>query len=244
MNAEPDSPMPRDPDSELRIVEAVTRRPPLLWHPDPLTPCADLILARDPQHPRSEAIRALRTRLLLARDSARHAGTIVLLSPRPAEGRSQLCAELAISFAQLGRATLLVDADLRHPRQHALFSGPNLSGLAQTLRHGEPPRMHGVHGIPEMAILTSGGMPPNPLELLSGDRFEQLVMTWQRDYDFVVIDTPPVTRYSDGLAIASAARRALIVTRAPATSFADLKEMTRHLAAAPMHVVGAVINKF
>jgi protein-tyrosine kinase len=244
MSAEPDSSAPRDPGNELRLVEAVTRRQPLLWHSDQLTPSAELIFAHDPHHPRSEAIRALRTRLLLARYDARHTGSIALLSPCPAEGRSQLCAELAIAFAQLGRPTLLVDADLRHPQQHVLFGGFNLTGLAQTLRHGEPPHVNRVQGVPDMALLTSGGIPPDPLELLSGDRFEQLVLDWQRDYDFVLIDTPPVTRYSDGLVVAAVVGRALIVTRAPATSFKDLKEMTRHLAAAPIHVVGAVLNRF
>jgi len=244
MNVEPGTPVPHAHDAELSVVETVTRRQPRLWHPDELKPGSELVLAHDAQHPHSEAIRALRTKLLLARDDSRHSGTLVVLSPSPAEGRSRLCAELAIAFAQLDRPTLLVDADLRNPRQHVLFGSPSAAGLAQALRHGDPPNVHGLHGLPKMALLLSGGTPTNPLELLSGDRFEQLVVGWQRDYEFVIIDTPPVTRYSDGLAIAAAARRALIVTRARATSFADLSEMTRQLASAPMHVVGAVINRF
>jgi receptor protein-tyrosine kinase len=250
-NTGPDGKSPRDRDGELSIIEAVRRRQQAaqetrqkVAYPEHLRPCPDLILAHDPRHQRSEAIRALRTKLLLARDDSQQAGTFVVLSPTSGEGRSQLCAELAIAFAQLGRATLLVDADLRCPRQHALFGAHNQWGLAQALCEGEPPRLHGIQGVPDLALLTSGGTPTNPLELLSGDRFEHLVGVWQHDYEFIVIDTPPVTRYSDGLAIASVARRAIIVCRARSTSFKNLKEMTRHLAAAPTYVVGAVINRF
>jgi protein-tyrosine kinase len=238
-------------DSERSLVEAVRRplpppqdRRPVVGYAEHLRPCADLVVAHDPRHQCGEAIRALRTKLLLTRDNTQQTGTFVVLSPCPGEGRSQLCAELAIAFAQLGRATLLVDADLRCPRQHALFGAHNHWGVTQALCQREPPRLRGIQGVPDLALLTSGGTPENPLELLSGDRFEALVNLWQRDYEFILIDTPPATRYSDALAIASVARRALVVCRARTTSFKDLKEMTRHLASAPTHVVGAVINRF
>lgn len=247
MSIEPNMPSAREADSELSIVEAVRKRqtpPARAWHMDQVHPSTDLVLAYDSMHRRSEAIRALRTKLLLMRDRSRHSGTLAVLSPCAGEGRSYLCAELAIAFAQLGRHTLLVDADLRSPRQHRLFGTHNEWGLVQTLCQGEHPRLHGVHGVPYLSVLASGGTPPNPLELLSGDRFEHLLGAWQQDYEFLLIDTPPVTRYSDGLAIAALASRALIVCRAPVTSFKDLKEMTRHLAAAPTRVVGAVITRF
>jgi protein-tyrosine kinase len=248
MNVEPDGLAPAAADSELSIIETVRKRQmqdrQRVWHPDKVRPSSDLLVACDSRHARIEAIRALRTKLLLARDRSTQSGTITVLSACSAEGRSQLCAELAISFAQLGRQTLLVDADLRSPRQHLLFGAHNQWGLAQTLCQGEPPRVYGVQGIPHLALLTSGAATMNPLELLSGDRFEHLIGAWQHEYEFVVIDTPPVTQYADGLAIASVARRVLIVCRSPVTSFKDVKEMTRHLAAAPTQVIGAVINQF
>ncbi len=92
-------------------------------------PGAQLILAHDPDNPRSEKIRALRTELLLLSEASSHANTIALLSASAGEGRSQLAAELAISFSQLGRRTLLVDADLRQPKQHILFGSSNDNGL-------------------------------------------------------------------------------------------------------------------
>jgi protein-tyrosine kinase len=231
------------------LIEAVLRRQsrdrkPTVWHTDHVKPTRELVIAHTVDHARSEKVRALRTKLLLGRQGTRQANVVTLLSPCAAEGRSRLCAELAIAFAQLGRATLLVDADLRHPRQHTLFGSDNQWGLAQALVHGEPPRLHGVEGVPDLALLTSGEVPGNPLELLSGDHFEQMVKGWHQDYEFVVVDTPPVTSYFDGLAVATRVKRVLVVSRAQVTSFKDLKEMSRHLAATPAKVLGAVINNF
>jgi protein-tyrosine kinase len=205
---------------------------------------SDLIHARDADSERNEKIRALRTDLMLLNDSTQRGNVFALLSPGRAEGRSQLCAELAIAFAQLGRRTLLVDADLRHPRQHILFNSENQWGLAQTLGLGEPPYLHGVDGLPELALLTSGTIPPNPLELVSNRRFERLIAEFRRQYDFVVIDTPAVSLYSDALQIATIAQRVLVVSRTEATSFPGIKDMLRRLAVTDASILGAVINKF
>jgi capsular exopolysaccharide synthesis family protein len=243
MSSEPDI-RPVGDDGELRPLAPVRDWRPRLWNGDRLEPCPELLLVNEPRHPRCEAIRALRTRLLLARDSARYTGVLAVTSPGAAEGRSELCAELASAFAQLGRATLLIDADLRNPREHRLFGEHNRSGLAQALHRNESPWIYGVSGIPPLAVLTSGGIPENPLELLSAGHFEQVLAGCRRDYEFVVIDTPPATRYSDALAIAAVADRVLVVTRARATSFEALTDMVRQLSATSAHVAGAIINRF
>jgi receptor protein-tyrosine kinase len=167
-----------------------------------------------------------------------------LLSPCADEGRSQLAAELAIAFAQLGRRTLLVDADLRHPRQHVLFGAENDSGLAQALVDSGAMSLHGIERLPTMALLTSGSLPPNPLELLSGVRFEQLTAEWRRSFEFVVLDTPPAAESSDALAVASAAGNVLVLSRADVTPFSALKEMARKLEATHARTLGAVIGRF
>jgi protein-tyrosine kinase len=205
---------------------------------------SELIHVRDADNIRNEKIRALRTDLMLLNDSGQRGNVVAVVSPGRAEGRSQLCAELAIAYAQLGRRTLLMDADLRHPRQHLLFSAENQWGLAQTLAHGEPPYLHGVDGLPELALLTSGIVPPNPLELVSHRRFERLISELQRQYDFVVIDTPPVAQYADAIQIASAAQRVLVVGRTEATSFPSMKDMLRRLAVTDSKILGAVISRF
>jgi receptor protein-tyrosine kinase len=100
-----------------------------------------LILVHDPDNTYSEQIRALRTELLLLNGASRSGNMMVILSPCQGEGRTQLCAELAIAFSQLGQRTLLVDADLRRPRVHALFDSDNTSGLGQALATGGVPQL-------------------------------------------------------------------------------------------------------
>jgi protein-tyrosine kinase len=203
-----------------------------------------LIHARDADNERSEKIRALRTDLMLLSESTQRGNVFALVSPGRGEGRSQLCAELAIAFAQLGRRTLLVDADLRHPRQHVLFTAENQWGLAQALSLGEAPYLHGVDGLPELAVLTSGTIPPNPLELVSSRRFERLITELRRQHDFIVIDTPAVSQYADALQIATLAQRVLVVSRSEATTLQSLKDMLRRLNVTESRVLGAVINNF
>ncbi len=230
------------------IEEALRRRPStrelIVWEGERLKPGREVILAHDPYSDRSEQIRSLRTELLMRTNGRRGTGIFALLSACAGEGRSQLAAELAIAFAQLGSRTLLVDADLRHPRQHVLFGAENMIGLAQALVDGTPPRIYGVDGAPQMGLLTSGSLPPNPLELLSGARFERLVADWRRTYEFVVIDTPPVSQFSDGLAVASVAGHVVMLGRTNSTSFQVLSELRRKLDTTNAWIVGAVMNDF
>jgi protein-tyrosine kinase len=229
------------------IIEEVLRRrvqrEVVLWQGNPLKPSELLLLAHDPGHPRSESIRSLRTELLL-RTRNQGTGVLVLLSPCAGEGRSQLSAELAIAFAQLGRRTLLVDADLRRPRQHVLFGAENDRGLAEALVDNGAIKLHGIEGLPQMALLTSGVLPPNPLELLAGIRFERLIAEWRRSFEFVVFDTPPATESSDAITVAAAAGQVLILSRANVTPFNALKEMSRKLETTHARTLGAVIGSF
>ncbi len=229
------------------IIEEVlrrrVRREVVLWQGNPLKPSELLLLAHDPGHPRSESIRSLRTELLL-RTRNQGTGVLALLSPCAGEGRSQLSAELAISFAQLGRRTLLVDADLRRPRQHILFGAENDRGLAEALVDNGAVNLHGIEGLPQMALLTSGVLPPSPLELLAGTRFERLIAEWRRSFEFVVFDTPPAAESSDAITVAAAAGQVLILSRANVTSFKALKEMSRKLETTHARTLGAVIGGF
>ena len=213
-------------------------------HSQMVVPGPQIILLHDPDCDRSERLRALRTQLLLLGEQSSRANLIALLSPCAGEGRSQLSAELAVAFSQLGRRTLLVDGDLRKPRQHLLFGAPNDWGLAQTLAVGEPPALYGVEGLPFLSLLTAGAPASNPLELLSGGRLGPLVSNWRYNYDFVVIDTPPVDPYADGLAVATMAGRVLVLSRLGFTAHKQMKGMLRRLAMTQSRILGAVINRF
>jgi receptor protein-tyrosine kinase len=220
------------------------KRDPILWERDQLEPSPRLILAHQPDHAHSETVRGLRTELLLRCKGQRGTGMMALLSPCAGEGRSFLAAELAIAFAQLDRRTLLVDADMRKPTQHRLFGTDNDIGLAQALTDGGPQHFHGVAGLPRMALMTAGDLPPNPLELLSGRLFERTMAEWRRNFEFVILDTPPSTRFSDALAVAAVAGNVLILGRAVETRFADLSEIARNLSSARSRILGAVITRF
>jgi protein-tyrosine kinase len=229
---------------ETAVRQAKSQNSIVLRQAGVVRPGSNLLLLHEPDSARSERIRALRTELMLLVGEARRDNVLALLSPGPAEGRSQLCAELAVSFAQAGRRTLLVDADMRHPRQHVLFNADNQWGLAQALALGESPSMYAVEGVPELALLTAGAVPPNPLELVSNRRFERLMDSWRRSYDFVLIDTPSVSQYADGLAIATAATRVLLVSRTESTSYSGIKDLLRRLAPTQARILGAVVNRF
>lgn len=203
-----------------------------------------LPLPRDPYDHRAEKIRSLRTELMLRHEDQGQCNTVALLSPERTEGRSQLVAELAIAFSQLGRPTLLVDADLRHPVQHTLFGTDNRCGLTQAIAAGEAPRMLRFEQFPALSLLTAGTPPQNPVELLSARRFRDLMDSWRTAYDFVLLDSPPVSEYSDGLAIAAVARRVLVLSRADHSPYGETRDLLRRLAATQSQVVGAVVSRF
>jgi len=229
---------------ETAIRRIASDRRVVLRQGERVTPSPKLVLAHDPDNPRSERMRALRTELLLLHDTGRGANTVAVLSSDPGEGRSQLCGELAISFAQLGRRTLLVDADMRKPQQHVLFGSTNQQGLSQAVAHNEKPYFHPVTGLPFMHLLTAGPIPPNPLELLSDGRFSNLLNDWRNSYEFIVLDTPPVAMCADGLAVATVAERALVLSRAQHTTYKSTRALMRRLANTHSRILGAVINYF
>jgi protein-tyrosine kinase len=229
---------------ETAIRKIADNRQLVLAQGEMVKPGAQLILAHDADNPRSEKIRALRTELLLLSEASSHANTIALLSARAGEGRSQLAAELAISFSQLGRRTLLVDADLRQPKQHILFGSTNENGLGEAISRNQKAWFHPVNGLPQLSLLTAGAIPPNPLELLSDGRFSRILQDWRKAFEFVILDTPPIKDYADGLAIATLAEKVIVLSRARHTSYNETRELLRRLGSTQSQILGAVINHF
>jgi len=233
--------------TRAEVDDALKRREGLLLQSHKmLRPDRQLLVAHDPFSPRSETVRALRTELLLRHeaDNSSGANSIAIVSPCAGEGRSLMAAELAIAFAQLGQSTLLVDADLRRPRQHRLFSIDNEQGLAQAIVMDGVSYVHPIENLPQMSLLTSGKASPSPLELLSDRRFADLVGSWRRRYAHVIIDTPPVAQYSDALAAATLAGRVLVLSRAKHTPYPATREMLRRLSATQAQILGAVLSHF
>jgi protein-tyrosine kinase len=133
---------------------------------------------------------------------------------------------------------------LRNPQQHAFFGAVNAHGLTKVITNFEKPIYHPVLGLPQMHLLTAGPTPSNPLELLSDGRFEKLVTEWRNSYEFLVLDTPPLSKCADGIAVATLAGRVLLLSRAQHTSYAGTRDMLRRLATTQSRILGAVINHF
>ncbi len=241
----------RRPESEnAGLIEAAMRKIALRRSFDMVEPQGEAILgnhlvyAHDAYAARSEKMRALRTELALRFPPSNQATTMALISAAAGDGRSQLAAELAIAFAQFGKPTLLVDADMRNPSQHVLFKCNNDVGLSQAITTNERPFLHSVQSNPHLTLLTAGTRPDNPLELLSTKRFEMLINGWRQNYAYVIFDTPCVTNYADALTVSTLAYRVLIVARAHQTMQKEVKEMLRRLSITQSEILGSVINHF
>ena len=220
---------------------------PVIPIKDTVTPSKQLITADHAfaYDQRSEMILALRTELLMRHDpNTEGAYMMTLLSPGAGEGRSQLAAELAISFARLNQPTLLVDADFRNPRQHILFGAENTGGLSQVINSNVTPDLYGVLGLEHLLVMTTGEIPDNPMELLSGAKFAKAIEFFRENFDYVIFDTAPVNKYADGLVIANLIKNVITISRAKHTSYKSMKDMLRRLSATNANLLGGIINHF
>jgi len=207
---------------------------------------AEVVAAYQPQDPRVETLRALRSQLMLrwfAAEGGRK--TLAIVSPGRGEGRSYLAANLAVVFSQLGQNTLLIDADMRNGCQHKLFAVKNDVGLSGVLsgRSNTAPLLR-LTGLTAFTILTTGPQAPNPQELLGRDIFTRLLDRFATMFDVVIIDTPAGTDYADAQMIAAHTRGALMVARKDHTALAGATEFADSLRELDVSLVGAVLNQF
>lgn len=205
----------------------------------------ELVAAYQPFSPEVEQLRALRSQLLWRwlNKAGERRKCLAIVGPARGEGRSYLAANLAVVFAQLGQRTLLIDADMRAPRQHRLFGLDNKAGLSSLL--GGRLEVEAVVPIPafaDLAVLPAGPIPPNPLELLNRPALDQLLAATRSRYDLVLIDTPSAESGADASMIALRAGAALAVARRHQTALAAFADLAESLLAAGVNVVGSVLN--
>ncbi|MGH8636576.1 MAG: chain length determinant protein tyrosine kinase EpsG [Burkholderiales bacterium] len=204
---------------------------------------AELVAAYQPFSEQVEALRALRTQLLLRWFSTERKA-LAIVSPSPGDGRSYLAANLAIVFSQLGEKTLLIDADMRDARQHALFKLPNQYGLSALLsRRINGAAIERVGHFANLSILPAGATPPNPLELVSRPEFAELMARESAGYDVVLIDTPAADASADAQAIAARARGALVIAREGRSRLESLSRLGFAIQSTQAEVVGCVLNR-
>jgi len=205
---------------------------------------SELVAAYEPLTPQVEAIRALRTQLLLRwfREGRK---SLAVVATAPGEGCSYLSANLAVVFSQLGERTLLIDGNLRAPRQHHIFNLGNRAGLSEILAGRAS--IEAISRIPqlrELSVLTAGATPPNPTELLGRDKLAQLLQSLSGQYDVILIDTPPSSQCGDAQNIASIAGGALLAVRKGHSRLREIETLKASLNGANAPVAGAVINQF
>lgn len=202
--------------------------------------------AHNPEGQKTETLRALRSQLMirwLASPTQRR--TLAVVSARRGEGRSHLVANLGVVFAQLGCRTLIIDADLRSPRQHRLFNLPDRSGLSSILA-GRSDRRNAAMpaGIAGLQVLPAGAVPPNPQELLSRPQFAALLDEARAHYDVILVDTPAAHAYADAQGVAYQCGHALMVVRRDETRVEEATDALRSLVDSGILVVGSVMTAF
>lgn len=208
----------------------------------PLSP--QLVAAFEPFSAQVEALRAIRSQLMLRWFGHGHKA-LVVAGVDADDGASLCAANLALVFSQLGEATLLVDANLRSPRQQELFALSARQGLSDVLAGRADLDVIGrVPAFADLAVMPAGTLPPNPHELLSRDGFRNLNTQLASRYDVVLYDVPPFAGGADAIAVAARAGGVLLVARKHRTRMATLATMAEQLAEAGAHVVGSVVVDF
>jgi succinoglycan biosynthesis transport protein ExoP len=197
----------------------------------------------DPMSEVSEAYRAVRTAVHFG-VQAGQARTIVVSSPTPGDGKSTLASNLAISFAQAGKRTLLLDADFRRPVQHRMFEIKDSdSGLTAVLAGHEPLskaiRRTVVEGLD---LLPAGPLPLNPSELLNGESFAAIIEELMQKYDHIVLDCPPVIAVTDARILGALCDLSLLVLRAGKTTRQGAELARTGLLSVGSRLLGVVVN--
>lgn len=205
----------------------------------------ELVAVYETDGAQAEALRVLRAELMQRwfKGPGKHA--LAITSAQPQEGRSYLAANLAVAFSQIGQRTLLIDADLRRPRQHALFGLSNRIGLSALLAgRAGPEAVKPIAGLRGLSVLRAGARPPNPAELLGRPAFTQLLRALARYYDVVLIDTPASGSRIDARSVAASAGAALVVARKNVTPLAAVTDLSNAMSRSGVAVLGAVLNEF
>jgi succinoglycan biosynthesis transport protein ExoP len=191
----------------------------------------------------SEAFRGLRTSVLLSA-AGRPPRSLTFVSAEPGEGKTTVASNLSISLAQLGKRVLLIDGDMRRPCVHKLFNIEDRSGGLVNFLTGEEGWSHLVRptGVPNLDCLVCGPVPPNPSELLSSDRMQRLILEAMADYQFVLIDAPPLLNVTDGRILATLVEGAILVVRGGFTPQELAQQAQLHVRDVGAHLIGVVLN--
>ncbi len=203
----------------------------------------ELIIARHPNSIQSESIRSLKTTLLVSYP-ARQYKAVIFTSPLAGEGKSSIVSNLGVSLSQANKRVVIVDADLRRPKQHKIFgtmtSGPGLADYVSS--HVEISELAVPTDFPNLFLVGSGARPADPVEVLTSDKMNQLVAQLKRGFDYVLFDTPPLLAVADTIAMGPLAEGVVLVVRAGRTPLPALKQAAQKLDLHKIRCLGVILN--
>jgi polysaccharide biosynthesis transport protein len=202
----------------------------------------ELVTHFAPKSTYSENYRSIRTTLLLAAPDSK-LKTVVLTSALPREGKSATVSNLGVVLAQAGKNVVIVDADLRKPRQHRIFKLKGRRGLVNYLAAGAIfEDVVQATAIPKLYVVAAGPVPPNPVDLLGSEKMAALLTELRKVFDFVLIDTPPALAVSDAVVMGPYLDGAILVVRGGQTSRDALRSAREMLDRHKIKTVGVIIN--
>ena len=206
---------------------------------------AELLMNVDGRSPLAEAYRHLRTSVLLS-TAGRAPKSLLVTSSLPGEGKTTTAVNTAISLAQTGASVVIIDADMRRPRLQSIFDMRGQEGLSSILSSdvSENEMLAMVHSdeASGLGVLTSGPIPPNPAELLGSDQMRRLLAALQANYTHVVIDSPPVSSFTDGVLISTMVDGVLLVVHGGRSSRHIVRRSKQLLNDVGAKIFGVVLN--
>jgi capsular exopolysaccharide synthesis family protein len=205
----------------------------------------ELLVNAETRSALAEAYRHLRTSVLLSTPG--HAPkTLLVTSSIPSEGKTTTAVNTALSLAQTGATVLVMDADMRRPRLHTIFelnNGRGLSNiLSDDLSEAEIFSMIHRHEGTGLNILTSGAIPPNPAELVGSEQMRHLIKTLEGAFTHIIIDTPPVGSFTDGVLVSTLVDGVLLVVHSGKTSRGVVRRTKQLLQDVGAKVFGVILN--
>ncbi len=204
----------------------------------------ELITMSRPKSVTAEAYRSLRTNLdFMSPDNPLR--SILFTSSGTKEGKSKTISNLAISMAQAGKKTVLLDCDLRKPMLHRFFNLPNYEGLSSVLTD-EITSEEALRGgeVENLQIITSGIIPPNPAELLGSKRMGNLLQKLSERFEMVLLDTPPVIAVADAVILGGKVDGVILVVASHQTHREMLSKAYETLKKGQVNIIGAILNKY
>ena len=203
----------------------------------------NLVTQNDPKNPAAEAYRVIRTSIQFAQ-AGKELKTIAVTSCTPNEGKSMTIANLAIVLTQAGKSVLIMDCDMRNPTVHKNFNLSNKVGLSSCISMGtavdDAVQATAIEGLD---ALTAGVIPPNPSELLGSERMQNILQRAKEEYDYVLIDTPPVLPVTDSLVLGSMVDGLILVIDSGEVKVEMAREVKNQLVHAGANILGVVLNK-